>query len=114
MRIENPALLSYFRFQPRCELCGVESRTGLDPHHAFCKGAGGGGRLDIAVNLIAVCRPCHDAVHAGHISREQVVKTVADREGLLPGDVLGAIHRMRMRPKDYVFDWTAFQNQETA
>jgi hypothetical protein len=43
----------------RCERCG-QART-LDPHHRKLKSQGG---ADVASNLAAICRECHDWVHA--------------------------------------------------
>jgi hypothetical protein len=75
--IHNEPLLSEFRRKTRCEWCGQNSRTGLDPHHIYTRGAG---RLDIRLNLIALCRLCHAEVHAGIVDKYSLVAVVAQRE----------------------------------
>lgn len=59
MKIVNKELLDEVR-KGSCELCGCGGPC--DPHHLFERGAGGGNRLDVRWNLIALCRECHQAV----------------------------------------------------
>lgn len=54
----------YFGYQPGdfipCEVCGVRS---VDIHHIKCRGMGGNpsGDKDRPVNLMALCRRCHES-----------------------------------------------------
>ena len=45
-----------------CKDCG---RTAVDIHHIISRGMGGSARRDNPCNLVALCRACHDARHAG-------------------------------------------------
>jgi hypothetical protein len=66
---------------------------------------GGGFRLDVRINLIALgssaafqCQ-CHTEVHAGTISRADLLLIVAQREGVLQGEIETEIYRLRREPK---------------
>ncbi|WP_328439174.1 HNH endonuclease [Nocardia puris] len=52
----------------RCERCALPffGRNGGDPHHRTPRGAGGtrDPRINLASNVIAVCRPCHDWIES--------------------------------------------------
>ena len=91
--IDEP-LLDSFRNAP-CELCG---RRPASPHHLWAKGAGGGSRLDLPINLIALCPPCHQNVHAGNIPRSLLLLAVARRERTTPGKIQDIIWKMRRTP----------------
>lgn len=99
VRVENDDLLAYFRRRPECELCGAENRQGLDPNHVKPKGIGGGSQLDVALNLIAMCRSCHNAYHDGRVSKRELQTIIAEREGLLPEEVEAAVWRLLRTPK---------------
>ena len=60
---------------------------------------GGGGRLDVRVNLVALCRACHGLVHAGHVQRLDLLAVVSAREGVLQSDIEAAIWALRRAPK---------------
>ena len=63
------------RARNRCELCGQKVEPGRwDPHHRKQTSVGGDDQL---FNLLAVCRPCHDRVHAD-IGRGRVHGWLAD------------------------------------
>lgn len=47
----------------RCEYCGESPRS--DPHHVYA-GAMGGSRIDLGINVVALCRHCHMVHHGGH------------------------------------------------
>lgn len=87
-KVIDEALLATYRLKTHCELCGTRLRYPAHPHHVRAKGMGGGGRLDIAINLIALGGPwekdcnCHGRLHDGNIPREAVLEVVARREGL--------------------------------
>jgi HNH endonuclease len=97
MRIEDKGLLREFGLKKRCEFCHQPPRRGtlLDAHHLFARGMGGGGRLDIRVNLVALCRSCHTDTHAGHIIRAALLAIVAQREGVMQDDIVTEIARLR-------------------
>lgn len=49
-----------------CEICGAVS---TDIHHIKYRSQGGSNKID---NLAALCRGCHELVHAGIIDQEEV------------------------------------------
>jgi hypothetical protein len=84
-----------FRGRHTCGLCG-KTRT-CEPEHWKCRGLGGGSRLDISINLLAVDRECHTKVHAGSISKEAVQKEIAGREGLTMSEIEDTVwHFLRL------------------
>lgn len=99
MRIVDEPLLNYFRHKRACEYCGNDRAPGFDPHHVFCKGMGSGGRLDVCLNLLALCRNCHQAFHDGHTPRHKFIEIIAYREGLEPDQVVAAIWTLRRRER---------------
>lgn len=88
MVIVDESLLDEFRRKSRCEFCARTVTTGLHPHHVIARGMAAGSRLDHPLNLIAVCPPfdgkpgCHQDIHCGRISRSEIERIVARREGL--------------------------------
>ena len=97
MKILDPDLLMEFRCKTRCEWCRVSTRTGLDAHHLFARGRGEAFRLDVRINLAALCRACHNAVHAGNILRCDLLAVVAAREGRLQDEMEAEIRRLRWK-----------------
>lgn len=96
MRIVDEQLLHSFRTKGRCERCHRPNPGGFTiPHHVFCRGIGGGTRIDHPYNLIALCHECHQAFHDGRIDREDVVTIVADRERVDPGVIYDTIYFLR-------------------
>ena len=101
MKIVNEAILDEFRTPGPCELCGKQCRD-REPHHYLAKGSGGGGRLDIRINLVAVgasvphplCK-CHNLIHAGRLDRESVFIAIALREDLVAHDMEVVLHLAR-------------------
>jgi hypothetical protein len=99
--IKDEPLLATFRGR-RCEWCG-KGRS--EPHHVFSRGAG---RLDVRINLIALCAAftggdnCHASVHAGVITRSDLLAEVARREATTPEAIVAEIHRLRQLPKGSV------------
>jgi hypothetical protein len=69
-----------FRGRQVCLLCG--KRRECEPEHWVCRGHGGGRRLDISINLLAVDRGCHTKIHAGDISKFEVQRAIAKRENI--------------------------------
>jgi hypothetical protein len=91
VRFESEAVLDRFRSAPCCEWCG-RSVCRAEPHHFYHKrGMGAGSQLDIPENLVSLCRLCHHAAEnlrpsataltRGPVTREALLKVVAQREG---------------------------------
>lgn len=100
MIIEDEALLDEFRTAGQCELCGKDAPR-REPHHAFARGLGGGSRLDVRVNLVAVSAQgtfvchCHRLFHDGFIPRRCVLAIIALREGMTIDAVEREVYRLR-------------------
>lgn len=94
MKVIDEELLRVFRNKLRCEHCGTATMFKLHPHHLWCRGMGGGSRLDVPLNLIALCASCHGMVHDGHILRCTLIAIVAAREKVFQGDVCEEIYRL--------------------
>ncbi len=97
MIIKDETCLDRFRFAKRCEWC--QRRGEVDPHHLWCRGMGGGGRLDIPINLISLCRSCHDETHAGRITRIDLLLIVAKREHTDQDTIKDTIRDLRRKGK---------------
>lgn len=87
-------LLKQIRFEARgrCEFCG-DYALNLEVHHLWGRKLGGGSRLDVRPNLIALCRRyeglggCHNRTElAGKdkLCRSDLLKIVARRENTTP------------------------------
>lgn len=88
MIVIDELLLATFRACGTCELCGRRVYP-LDPHHAFVsRGCGGGTRLDLDVNLAALCRICHGNAHEKTDVADEVRAVVARRHGLTVDQIL--------------------------
>ena len=94
MKIVDEPLLDTFRTRGRCEVCGVFCAM-REPHHVICKGMGGGRRLDVRENLLAVGSSlpfpecgCHGLVHDGKIKRSALLEILAKRDGYPSGQHL--------------------------
>ena len=104
MRIIDEPLLDQFRGPGRCEHCGKLVRK-RDPHHWAARGIGGGGRLDVRCNLVALCSTfagggnCHRLAHDGKIKRDVLLGIIAARERTTPEAVEAEIWRLRRTPK---------------
>ncbi len=92
MQVIDPKLLTLFRTGP-CGWCG--HWVACEPHHLFSRGMGGGSQLDIRINLLSLCRSCHDAFHLGHICRFDLLAVVAARERTTQDKIVEEIHRLR-------------------
>ena len=100
MRIIDETVLDQFRFAPKCEWCGRAPRRGvsLEPHHIHGRGFGGGSRLDVRINLAALCRECHQSHHDGHRPlRCDLQAVVAAREGRMQDDIMEEIYELMRR-----------------
>jgi len=94
--IDEP-MLDLFRGPGRCEGCGKPCRR-REPHHIKKRGLGGGSRLDIPINLIALgsafdCA-CHIKAEAGTLPKAKLLEIVAGREGRTPEQVELEIYRL--------------------
>lgn len=99
MRIVDEKLLDRFRTAGKCEWCGQWFGC-REPHHVFARGMGSGSRLDIRINLAALCLWCHRSHHDGNRPlRCDLLAVVAKREGLLQADVEAEIRRLIRAPK---------------
>lgn len=95
--IKDEALLAEFRACPCCQWC---FRPGsVEPHHWKPRGHGGGSRLDVRINLIAVDRWCHEAMEAKRISPRAVLLVIAIREKTTPEKIEEEIWRLLRTPK---------------
>ena len=66
-RVRDPDALKRFRLEHLGEPCDFDcGRFGTDAHHRVFRSQGGN---DEESNLIWLCRPCHDGIHAGRIDR---------------------------------------------
>lgn len=83
MIVKDEALLQEFREKCRCECCGEWCPGGTDAAHVFARGMGGGGRMDVRINLVSLKRAHHRSHHdGGKPTRADLLKIVAKREGL--------------------------------
>ena len=104
MRIVNEKTLDLFRGPGKCEWCGRLVRR-REPHHIFGRGYGGAERVDVKINLIALCAVyagganCHHELHQGRILRADLLAKVAAREGMLQAEVEAEVRRLRNAPK---------------
>lgn len=97
MLVIDEPLLNEFRQKGRCEWCARKRQT--CPHHLHARGMGGGGRLDIRVNLVALCQECHDNHHLGNRPlRCDLLAVVAAREKTTQDQILEEIWRLRRTP----------------
>src|SRR5437016_2784175 len=98
MKIIDKPLLALFRRPGRCEWCGKFGPR--DPHHLFARGMGGGGRLDIRINLVSICRDCHNACHDGQEpGLIDLLAIVAQRENTTQDAIRREIWRLRRADK---------------
>jgi len=81
-RTKDKALLKALRLG-HCELCG-KADMGLQVHHVVSRGSGG---PDMPENLITLCASCHTLAHGGCISRDELWRVIAQREGTSPMEV---------------------------
>ena len=94
MVIKDQNLLLAFKLAPRCEWCG--QRGYLQAHHLFTRGMGGGGRLDVPINLVSLCVCCHRLHHDGHEPLTlDLLGVVARREGTTQDAIRAEIQRLR-------------------
>ncbi len=102
-------LLDLFACSTHCEYCERQTPEGCSPHHFWKRrGAGGGTRLDIPINLIALCwgwyrgrwSSCHDLAHEGKLVREDFLPIVARREQRSAESIIDEINWWLRQPKE--------------
>jgi hypothetical protein len=104
MKIISEPTLDLFRGPGRCEWC-KKYVTRREPHHVKPRGMGAGSRLDVAINLIALCGVftggdnCHHEAEQGHILRADLEAIIAAREGLLQHQIRERIDALLRLPK---------------
>lgn len=64
--------------KPYCERCGRRDLP-IHVHHVRARGIGAGKQMDVTQNLVALCVSCHDAVHRGVVSRDEIQRIVERR-----------------------------------
>jgi hypothetical protein len=97
----DEGLLDGFRAKRHCEWCGRKLGHRPHAHHIHSRGAG---RVDVAVNVVALgcafdCN-CHGRAHAGEIGRRQLLAVAARREGMTVRDAEELIWRLRRRRRE--------------
>lgn len=97
MKVVDEELLDKFRRPGPCEWCG--ERGPREPHHVFSKGMGGHQRFDLRINLISLCRECHQRFHDGGLRRDDFLHAVAQREGTTVREIEDEIYRLRREQK---------------
>lgn len=102
MIIIDLPLLATFRVPGSCEYCGRKCEV-REAAHLWAKGAGGGGRLDLRVNLAGLGGPflcaCHHRLHQGELEPFPLLANVADREGVTVHEIADAIAEFRRLDK---------------
>jgi hypothetical protein len=100
MQIINEAVLDHFRFSRQCENCGEYTLHGAHAHHLNTRGKGGGSRLDIEFNVMALCWKCHRYHHDGKEPKyEDLLEIVARRENLTAEAIEEAVRDILRLPK---------------
>lgn len=93
-KIIDPALLAEFSTPGRCALCGRWSPR-RDPHHWFVKRWC---RRDVRLNLVSLCRPCHNAAESGPRVAEikaALLVLVARREKMTTEELETELRRLK-------------------
>lgn len=94
MIIVDDAMLARFREKPFCECCGSTWMSG--PHHWRSRGAG---RLDVAINLIALCVHCHFGTHNGGApTKDDLLALIALRERRSPENIEDELNLLLRTP----------------
>ena len=101
MRITDDTVLQHFRNLGRCQWCHARCWP-LDPHHVRSRGVGGS---DVPANIVALCRACHTASHAGQAPRKtDLFRMIAERLKTSPCVVVAELDRLRMLPQKSTYE----------
>ena len=93
MRVPNPDLVAEFRAAARkCEHCGQVGP--IQVHHWWHRGLGDASRLDVRINLMALCALCHLKEENGQIQRGPLLDIIAAREGISAERIRAEIWRL--------------------
>jgi hypothetical protein len=103
MKIINEELLAFLRRPGSCDWC-ERAASVRQPHHLRCRGMGGGGRLDILINLAALHPLCHQKVQGVRGYEIRLLEKVAYREGTIPQEVVQVRNHLRRLPKETTDD----------
>lgn len=106
MRIVSEKTLAKYRGPGRCEWC-CRPVSRREAAHVFARGMGSGGRLDIDINLVALCGAfsgglnCHHESHQGREpTTDDLLAVVAAREGTTQDAIRVAVRDLRRLDKD--------------
>lgn len=103
MKIIDEPLLDLFRAPGPCERC-LRPQPRREPHHVRAKGMGGGSRLDVRINLVALCTACHRFIQGNRQREAGILAIIAEREGTTPEAIHEEIDRLLRLPKGYPLD----------
>lgn len=98
MKIVCEQTLDMFRTPRTCEHCLKPCKP--DPHHLWAKGMGGGGQIDVRINLCSLCRTCHTLLHDGNLDRDTLLNIVARRERVPATSIKDVIYLVRRLRKN--------------
>src|SRR6266849_8794384 len=94
MQIVDEPLLDRIRAMACC-WCGRQDIP-REAAHILGKGFGGGQRLDHSLNLVPLCRWCHQSSHDGNEPKTSaLVVLAAIREGWTPTKAWDELYRLR-------------------
>lgn len=95
MQVIDEKLLNEFREAGYCDWCKLFCQR-REPHHLVTRGMGGGGRLDIRINIASLCRECHQSHHDGnHPLTDDLRAIVAARENTTQAAIKAEILKIR-------------------
>ena len=96
------AILTLFRNEGLCDWCMLPCKQ-RDPHHTVIRrGTGGGSRIDLAINLTALCHGCHLEHHAGHAPLKcDLMAVIAAREKIDQQTIKDVLRAIRDAPRSW-------------
>lgn len=105
MQVLDEILMQEMRDAKRCNLCGKMRYYGcpMHPHHIARRGTGGGSRVDVRFNLLALHWDCHDSTENGHVPILVQWACVAAREKKTIEEVSSFVNALINAPKEAIF-----------
>lgn len=98
MKVPDPDLVAAFRATARC--CEWCRKPGpIQVHHWWHRGLGDASRLDILINIMALCPQCHAEEENGQILRIDLLAVIAARENTTQDAIRREIWRLLRLPK---------------